>query len=340
MRRRAPVLIAVAAVLCVAGAVGAVTIGAPWSGGSGASTAGSSSPTTTGRPPAQFAADANLADPSSGSLSQAQIGGIDSTATSNAARPGSTGSATSAAAPTSAANPTTGSPAKAPALTSAAQSATPGSSTASTVPAAPAAPVAAPTSVNISANIAAVPSGDSTCTSTPTGAACTNAAITALDHARAVLGLPNYAIPAGFASLDAPHQLLVLSNLDRALYGLPAISGLNSTLNTAAQAGVTAGGDPTGVNVGTAQWQAWASNWASGYPNATFTYYAWMYDDGLGSPNADCTTTNSSGCWGHRLNTLHDFGSGVQIAMGAGFGGTAFTELYESFATSAVIAYS
>ena len=140
--------------------------------------------------------------------------------------------------------------------------------------------------------------------------------------------------------MDVAHQLLTLSNLDRALYGLPAIGGVNADLDTAAQLGITAGGDPAGADVGTVKWTAWASNWASGYPNAIFTYYAWMYDDGLGSANVECTATNSTGCWGHRLNTLHDFGAGAVIALGVGVGSPAYTELYESFAAGSVIAFS
>jgi hypothetical protein len=154
-----------------------------------------------------------------------------------------------------------------------------------------------------------------------------------------VLGIAAYNIPANFSSMTPPQQLLVLSNLDRAVFGLQQLAGLNSTLNTAAQQGVTNGGDPVGVDVGSAQWQSWASNWASGYPNAAYTYYAWMYDDGLGSSNGDCTSSNSSGCWGHRLNTLHNFGSNVQLGMGVGATGTTFTELYESFAASASVSY-
>jgi hypothetical protein len=184
-----------------------------------------------------------------------------------------------------------------------------------------------------------MPATDASCKASPTAAACTNAAVAALNHARAVLGLPAYAIPANFVTMTPSQQLLTLSNLDRALYGLATIKGLNATLNTAAQQGVTSGGDPVGVDVGTAKWTGWASNWASGYPSAAFTYYAWMYDDGVGSPNRDCTTATSPGCWGHRLNTLHNFGSGVQIAMGVGSSTVAFTELYESFASAAAIPY-
>jgi hypothetical protein len=207
----------------------------------------------------------------------------------------------------------------------------------------PPAQFATPTSVHITANIPASPANNSACASAPTGAACTNAGIAALNHARSVLGLAPYAIPAGFASMTVANQLLTLSNLDRVLYGLKPIAGINATLNTAAQLGVTNGGDPSGVNVGAAQWTGWASNWASGYPSAVFTYYAWMYEDGPGSPNISCTTTNTAGCWGHRLNTLHDFGAGAQVAMGVGTGGSGgkdYTELYESFAATAAIPYS
>jgi hypothetical protein len=154
-----------------------------------------------------------------------------------------------------------------------------------------------------------------------------------------VLGLAPYALPSDFVSLSASQQLLTLSNLDRVTYGLQQIAGLNSTLDDEAQTGIGNGGDPVGVNVGSAQWTSWASNWAAGYPNAAYTYYAWMYDDGVGSPNGDCSASDTSGCWGHRLNTLHDFGPNVQIAMGVGSSGTTYTELYESFAATAVIEY-
>jgi hypothetical protein len=43
--------------------------------------------------------------------------------------------------------------------------------------------------------------------------------------------------------------------------------------------------------------------------------YFWMYDDGPGSPNADCTPSNQSGCWGHRDNIL-GFGRATALAMG------------------------
>ena len=35
---------------------------------------------------------------------------------------------------------------------------------------------------------------------------------------------------------------------------------------------------------------AWTANWAAGWSSALYTYYEWMYDDGYGSSNADCTS--------------------------------------------------
>ena len=36
-------------------------------------------------------------------------------------------------------------------------------------------------------------------------------------------------------------------------------------------------------------------------------YQAWLYDDGAGSGNVDCTTSHPSGCWGHRHDVLWGF---------------------------------
>jgi len=293
-----------------------------WTGGA----SGSSSPADPASPTGSTGSSTAGSPTAPGSTSGASSSG--STGAPGSA--GSSGSTSAAAAPpaVTSVGVTSGSagvPAKAPAVTSVSP---------------PPTVNAHPTSVNITANIAASPSNDASCAGAPTGAACVNAGVAALNHARAVLNLPAYVLAPGFVSLSPAQQLLALSNADRSLYGLQPIAGLNATINTAAQGGVTSGGDPAGVNVGSAQWTSWASNWASGYPNAVFTYYAWMYDDGLGSPNGDCTASNSSGCWGHRLNTLHSFGSGVQIAMGVGSSGKVFTELYESFAASAAIPYS
>jgi hypothetical protein len=155
-------------------------------------------------------------------------------------------------------------------------------------------------------------------TGNPTGAACLDWSVGVLDQARASLGLPAYVVPADFDSLSPAQQLFILTNSDRAMYGLDPIPGLTDALNQNAASGVQDNGDPwpTGSN-----WMAYTSNWAGGYVNAVLAYEGWMYDDGPGSGNQDCTSTNPSGCWGHRHDVLWNFaGSGGATAMGAAAG--------------------
>jgi hypothetical protein len=44
--------------------------------------------------------------------------------------------------------------------------------------------------------------------------------------------------------------------------------------------------------------------------------FGWMYDDGPGGFNEECTPSDQSGCWGHRENILADYGA--QPALGIG----------------------
>ena len=58
--------------------------------------------------------------------------------------------------------------------------------------------------------------------------------------------------------------------------------------------------------------------WEGG-PNSTADAdYGWMYDDGYGGTNVDCTTPTSQRCWGHRDIILADNIPGAMVA-GAGF---------------------
>jgi hypothetical protein len=85
-----------------------------------------------------------------------------------------------------------------------------------------------------------------------------------------------------------------------------------------------ANADPDGSDVPGAI--AYASNWAEDY-GPLGSMFDWMYNDGLGSFNEDCTAANSSGCWVHRDDILLNISSGVMAAP-AGYtwvGGTACT---------------
>jgi hypothetical protein len=200
-----------------------------------------------------------------------------------------------------------------------------------------------PLTQNPSANIAPVPAYTNGCQANPMTSTCQTAGIAALNHGRAAMGQPAYVLPANFTTLSALDQFLVLSNADRTLYGLNAIAGFNTALNAAAQVGVNQDTDPIGpTSVDGHSYRGWASNWAAGWSSPLYTYYEWMYDDGPHGTNIDCTPTDLSGCWGHRDNTLVDFGTNV-VVMGAAtgtstqYGGTAFTELYEAFAPGSAI---
>jgi hypothetical protein len=154
------------------------------------------------------------------------------------------------------------------------------------------------------------------CWSAPAGAACIRAGVAYLDRARASLGQAQYVLPSDFVSLSPSEQALVLTNLDRMQYGLSPIPGLTATLDRAAAAGVRAQNDPQPPS----GWEGYTSNWAGGYPNIVLAYEGWMYDDGPGSGNLDCTASNRSGCWGHRHDILWRFAPVGPLAMGAAAG--------------------
>ena len=202
-----------------------------------------------------------------------------------------------------------------------------------------------PAGSNPGGNIPPSPSYPGVCQSQPTSTSCQSSAIAALNHARAVMSLPAYNLPAGFQSLAPASQLLVLSNLDRATYGLGKITGLNATLNQAAAWGIAADSDPRGpATVDGNGYSAWTANWAAGWASVLYTYYEWMYEDGYGSSNIDCASPGASGCWGHRAGTLANFGN-TQVAMGVASGTSpryhapAFAEIYESFSPAARLSW-
>ena len=133
--------------------------------------------------------------------------------------------------------------------------------------------------------------------STETSAACEEWTVGRLNAARARLGLAPYGLPAGFIGMPADRQMFILTDLDRVAYSYTPIYGLNADLAEAALTGVRQSGDPRPPSGG-GPWRGFGSVWASTGP--LVAYYLWMYDDGYGGPNADCTSPSASGCWGHR----------------------------------------
>ncbi len=185
-------------------------------------------------------------------------------------------------------------------------------------------------------NIAPRPAFPDRCFQAYQSADCTKAALAALNNARHVMGLPSYRLPAGFARMTPAYQFLALSNADRILAGRRPVTAFNPTLNSIAQHAAAGSADPTGPDViNGVPTVDWSANWAGGM-SPLEAYYDWMYYDGYGSNNLDCAAPTDAGCWGHRENTLHDFGR-AEVAMGVGLVfsgasyGTSFSELYWAY---------
>ena len=138
-----------------------------------------------------------------------------------------------------------------------------------------------------------------------TSAGCQSAALQAIDSARGVEGLAPMQLPTNWSRLSGAEQLFVATNLERTARGLRGFEGMSSVLDASASSASASGSDPTPPAGFYASY--WTSNWAGGVGSPLEAVYLWMYDDGPGSPNADCQAGNMSGCWGHREDILAPF---------------------------------
>jgi hypothetical protein len=151
----------------------------------------------------------------------------------------------------------------------------------------------------------------------PGSAQCVAAEVAATDHARAEEGLPGIRLPSDYGSLTPEEQLFVLTDIERVSRGEQPVAGLSSLLNGYAQSGAASGTDPRFDFSALASSDWWGSNVVSGAVNALDANYTWMYDDGYGGYNVDCTSPSAKGCWGHRDNELTSNYGGT-LVMGAG----------------------
>jgi hypothetical protein len=152
------------------------------------------------------------------------------------------------------------------------------------------------------------------CTGTPIGdPTCEPAALSALDSARAGEGLPPLTLASGFWSLPYGEQQFILINEERVPRGLAPIEGLVSDLDQTAAQGAASLSDPQGPDQ-----DNWVSNWIES-ANTVQAEFLFMYDDGLAANsgvvggNSGCVPGNTSGCWGHRDNTLFPWMSSAQM---------------------------
>lgn len=150
-------------------------------------------------------------------------------------------------------------------------------------------------------------------------ARCVNATLSAIDNGRAREGLLDMSLPSNWSQLTVEQQIFVSTNLERTVRGLPPLSAMAEVLDQSAAQGAAQGADPSPPSGFPAT--QWGSNWAGAVGNPLEAIYYWMYDDGIGSSNIDCTQSNQSGCWGHRNNVLMSLAC-HECVMGTGFDAT------------------
>ena len=123
-------------------------------------------------------------------------------------------------------------------------------------------------------------------------------------------------LPGNWTSLTPTEQMFVATNLERTARGLAPMTAMATALDQAAAQGASSGVDP--APPAGYPYSRWGSNWAGALGNPLEAIYLWMYDDGPGSSNIDCTYAGESGCWGHRHNILLPL-AGPENYMGVGY---------------------
>jgi hypothetical protein len=170
------------------------------------------------------------------------------------------------------------------------------------------------------------------CTITPvddTTAACINSVLHNINYARQLEGLGPLVLPSDYATDSVPMQQLILADQERGDRGLSQFAGLDSSLNTAALLGAIANADPSpplGYQFTTAE-----SVFAQDI-TPLGADFAWMYNDGWGGTNLDCTSSASSGCWDHRDAVLGGWNTSATTTPMMGDGATALGHYTEIFA--------
>src|SRR6202162_2769404 len=147
-----------------------------------------------------------------------------------------------------------------------------------------------------------------------TSAGCINSVLHNINYARALEGLGPLILPPNYASQPVTVQQLIITDEERGDRGLSQFAGLDAALNTAAMTGAVGNTDP--VPPAGYQYYGLAGSLFSLDYTPLGADYAWMYNDGYGGTNLECTTPLSSKCWGHRDNILGNWTTtGSQTAM-------------------------
>jgi hypothetical protein len=162
-----------------------------------------------------------------------------------------------------------------------------------------------------------------------TSAGCIDSVLHDINYARSLEGLGPLVLPSDFATDPVAVQQLIVTDEERGDRGLSEYAGLDATLlNAAAQAGAVPKADPV---LPPGYQGPGGAIFAQDY-TPLGADYAWMYDDGYGGTNLDCTSPGGSACWGHRDNILGPWTTtGTQTAM-MGEGNTSSGQYAEIFA--------
>ena len=142
------------------------------------------------------------------------------------------------------------------------------------------------------------------CSVTPvddTSAGCIDSVLHNINYARDLEGLGPLVLPSGYATDLVPTQQLIITDEERGDRGLSEFTGIDPVLNTPALTAAGSDSDPVppnGFDYTTA-----GSIFALDY-TPLGADYAWMYNDGYGGTNLECTSPSDSDCWGHRDNIL------------------------------------
>ncbi len=175
--------------------------------------------------------------------------------------------------------------------------------------------------------------------------ACIDEQVKAIDNARAAEGIGPMYLPSDFSSLSLDEQIFVVTDLERVDRGLVPFAGLVDSLDQVAQTGAQPPGKPagywgdpilpSGFSLGPSTGLAYActvsgNSWSCpglGDPGASIAAagqispldadYGWMYEDGYGTFNIDCTSPSDPGCWGHRDNILGPYPTSVSFDASA-----------------------
>lgn len=164
------------------------------------------------------------------------------------------------------------------------------------------------------------------------GNAFSGGALSAINACRALENVGPLKLPSNWGALTPVQQGFVLINLERVNRGLPAVVGLSPPLNQLAANGAGSNTDPSFPGGG---FLSGGAVWAQA-PSVVVADYMWMYDDGPGSGNLDCTSSHAAGCWGHRDIILWTHGHGTLV----GGGGASFSDGIGSYAFTVLSGFS